>query len=95
MLPKEFLPVAVDLVHVVGVIDGDGNEALYINGDRYPIDGCTIYYVDIFQAANGRQCVLSHVEIASNMFKERDGMMHVVWPDKFEDLMPYVVKGLE
>ena len=95
MMPKEFLPVAVDLVHVVGVIDGDGNEALYVNGDRHPIDGCTIYYVDIFQAANGRQCVLSHVEITSNMFEERDGEMHIVWPDKFEDLMPYVVKGLE
>lgn len=95
MLPKGFLPVAVDPVHIIGVIDGDGNEALYVNGDRYPIDGWTIYYVDIFQAATGRQCVLSHVEITSNMFEERDGEMVIIWPDKFEDLMPYVVKGLE
>lgn len=95
MLTKEVLKPADGLIHVIGVIDGDGNEALYVNGDRYPIDGWTIYYVDIFQAANGRQCVLSHVEIDNVLFEERDGMMHIVWPDKFEDLMPYVVKGSE
>jgi hypothetical protein len=92
MIPKEILKTSV---HIIGVIDVDGNEALYVNGDLHPIDGSTIYYVDIFQAANGRQCVLSHVEINNVLIEERGDMTHIVWPDKFEDLMPYVVKGLE
>ena len=95
MLPKEILKPADGLVHIIGVIDRDGNEALYVNGVRYPIDGWMINYVDICQAAGGRQCVLSHVEVDTVLLEERDGMMHLAWPDKFEDLMPYIVNGLE
>ncbi|NCX55783.1 MAG: hypothetical protein EBW87_01080 [Burkholderiaceae bacterium] len=74
-----------DLVHVVGV--SDGNEALYVSGDLHQKDDWSLYFVDI-----GRICVLSHVEVSFSAFAELNGEVYFSWPQKFEDLMPFVVE---
>ena len=84
-----------DPVHVIGVIDSDGNEALYVGGNLHQKDDWSLYFVDICQALEGRVCVLSHVEVSFSAIAELDGEVYFSWPQRFEDLMPYVVKGLE
>lgn len=72
-----------DPIHIIGVIDTDGNEALYVGGDWKSVNGNTIYFCDVVQYADGRPCQLSRVHVDGDKFDD--------WPARFEDLMPFIV----
>ena len=72
-----------DPIHIIGVIDIDGNEALYVGGDLNPIDGNTIFFIDVSIAVGDKTCQLSRVELSTEIRNE--------WPVRFEELMPYII----
>lgn len=73
-----------DPIHIIGVIDTDGNEALYVGGEWKSVDGNTIYFVDVAKHATG-PCELTQVRV------DFGGSKFSEWPARFEDLMPFIV----
>lgn len=70
------------------VIDQDGNECLYINGECWERTGeNTVYAVDLATAAGKDPVLLKHVavEVPDDMLESRDG----AWPKSLSDLLKY------
>ena len=63
---------------LVAVIDDDGDEALYVGGELWPIDGSTIYAVDLVEASGEQPVELSQVALSGTVAE---------WPARFEYLL--------
>jgi len=64
--------------HLIAVIDDDGDEALYVGGELWPIDGSTIYAVDLVEASGEQPVELSQVALSGTVAE---------WPARFEYLL--------
>jgi hypothetical protein len=75
----------MDYKHIIVVTDQDGNQALYLNGDLQVSDN-TIYACDIAEHAGREPINFSHVNV-----ELPEAQLCNDWPDKFEELMKYVL----